>query len=590
MVSPAHDHSGPSTAPLQKLPSDGELLHTLIDNIPDAIYFKDRESRFVRVNRFKLKKIGAHCHDDVVGKTDFDFFSPEHARQAFDNEQSIIATGRPMVGIEEKETWPDRPDTWVSTTKMPFRNKNGEILGTFGVSRDITEIKKYRDALQDARDELEDRVKDRTVALREAKFRLEQNLEQLKFLNVTSYRLVQIVEIEKICSAIVSAFMARFPGSRSALCLRKKTSFGCVFANGFLALPEARVLCETALQQFQDHELAAPVMVADWRAAPYLNLQWPAEAAENPCWIAIPLVADNKTLAIVQLFAPSGGETVYYQEKILLSTLAAHAAASLSNAINFKELETKARLEGELEAARNIQQSLTPTAMPDIPHITIAGIYRPAYEVGGDYLDYFPCGDGSWAVMVADVCGKGVPAALLMTILRSVARVEARTHFSAKSLLCAINQAICFNIGERSFITALCLVINAQGTSMTYARAGHNKMLKLDPRERTIVPVESDGIALGIISDEGAFADFLDEVFIPLEPGKVFLAYTDGVSEAADARDEFYGLARLKESALHAGDGRTDRFLEEILSDLYGFVKEEQAHDDITMFAMTVGA
>ena len=281
---------------------------------------------------------------------------------------------------------------------------------------------------------------------------------------------------------------------------------------------------------------------------------------------------------------------MYHQEKTLLSTLAAHAAASLSNAIHFKELETKARLEGELEAARNIQQSLTPREMPDIPHVTIAGIYQPAYEVGGDYLDYFQCGDGSWAVMEADVCGKGVPAALLMTILRSVARVEARSRFSAKSLLCAINQAICFNIGERSFITALCLIINAQGTCMTYARAGHNKMLKLDPGERTIMPIESDGIALGIISEEAAFADSLEELSIPLEPGKVFLAYTDGVSEATDAGAGFYGLARLKESALNAGAGRADRLLDKILLDVHGFVKEEQAHDDITMFAMTVDA
>ena len=75
---------------------------------------------------------------------------------------SLLPVSR-LVGIEEKETWPDRPDTWVSTTKMPFRNKNGEILGTFGVSRDITEIKKYRDALQAAKGELEDRVKERTA-------------------------------------------------------------------------------------------------------------------------------------------------------------------------------------------------------------------------------------------------------------------------------------------------------------------------------------------------------------------------------------------------------------------------------------------
>jgi PAS domain S-box-containing protein len=172
-----------------KMPSDSELLHTLLDNMPDTIYFKDLKSRFLRVNDSWLKKVGIKSHDEVVGKTDFDFFTHEHARQAFNDEQNIINTGKPIVGIEEKETWPDRPDTWVSTTKMPFRNKKGETIGTFGLSRDITEIKKYRDALQVAKDELEDRVKERTAELSAAKSKLEQNLEQLKFLWQKYYHL-----------------------------------------------------------------------------------------------------------------------------------------------------------------------------------------------------------------------------------------------------------------------------------------------------------------------------------------------------------------------------------------------------------------
>ena len=80
-----------------------------------------------------------------MGKTDFDVFTLEHARQAFKDEQEIIRTGKPIVSIEEKETWPNRPDTWVSTTKMPFKDRKGKIVGTFGISRDITEVKKYRD-------------------------------------------------------------------------------------------------------------------------------------------------------------------------------------------------------------------------------------------------------------------------------------------------------------------------------------------------------------------------------------------------------------------------------------------------------------
>ena len=584
---PKTGKTGKTTAP--RPPTEGELLHTLLDNMPDAIYFKDLKSRFIRVNKYWVDKTGIKDPKSVLGKSDFDIFTLEHARQAFNDEMGVIRSGKPIVGIEEKETWPDKPDTWVSTTKMPFRNKEGETIGTFGVSRDITEIKQYRDALQKAKDELEERVKERTAELSEAKFKLEQNLEQLKFLNVTAYELAQIIEINEMFDAIGKAFRARFPFAQISICQRTKNGFSCVYAAGHLDSPEGRALSETALLPFLQKELSTQLFVENWSEASYLKLAWPRAIEEDPCWIALPLQADNKmTLAVVQLFVPSHGETVFRQEQTLLSTLAAHAAACLSNAIHYKELEVKARLEGELEAARNIQQSLTPHDKPSIPRLSCAGAYQPAYEVGGDYLDYFQCGDGSWAVIVADVCGKGVPAAMLMTVLRSIARVECRSNFTAKNLLTAVNESICRNINERSFITALCLVIKGDGSSMTYARAGHAKLLKMDAARETIVAIDSKGLALGIVPDAAEFASHLEETTIPLLAGESFLAYTDGVSEAYDEQKQLYGLARLMNMFKSFGGETADLMVEGILSDVKTFAHGKPPHDDITMFAMKV--
>jgi len=573
----------------QHLPSEGELLHAILDNMPDAIYFKDLKSRFLKVNKYWLQKAGHKNPAELKGKTDFDFFTLEHARQAFNDEQEVINSGKPIVGIEEKETWPDRPDTWVSTTKMPFLNKQGKVIGTFGISRDITEIKKYRDALQKAKNELEERVKERTAELSEAKFKLEQNLEQLKFLNVTAYALAQIIDINEMFDSIGSAFRARFPFAQISICQRTKNGFSCVYAAGLLDTPEVRALSETALTPFLQKELSEQLFVEDWSKEDHLKLAWPAGIEEDRCWIALPMQADNKmTLAIVQLFVPLHGETVFRQEQTLLSTLAAHAATCLSNAIHYKALEVKARLEGELEAARNIQQSLTPHDKPSIPRISLAGAYQPAYEVGGDYLDYFQCGDGSWAVIVADVCGKGVPAAMLMTILRSVARVECRSNFTAKKLLTAVNESICRNINERSFITALCLVIKSDGSSMTYARAGHLKLIKIDASRQTITAIDSKGLALGIVPDAAEFASLLEEAVIPLTAGECFLAYTDGVTEANNEQKQLYGLPRLMNLFKDLGSETADRMVEGILADVKLFTGSTPASDDITMFAMRV--
>jgi len=115
-----------------------ELLRHLMDSTADHIYFKDRESRFICINQAQTRWMKLASPDEAIGKTDFDFFADEHATDAFEDEQRIISTERPILGKEEKETWPDGSVTWVSTTKMPLLNDAGEIIGTFGISRDIT--------------------------------------------------------------------------------------------------------------------------------------------------------------------------------------------------------------------------------------------------------------------------------------------------------------------------------------------------------------------------------------------------------------------------------------------------------------------
>jgi PAS domain S-box-containing protein len=123
------------------------FLRTLMEMSPDHIYFKDRESRFLRMSKSQCSQFGCGELADMIGKTDFDFFTLEHAQAAYDDEQMIIKTGQTMIK-EEKETWSDRPDSWTYSIKMPLRDKKGDIVGTFGISRDISELRKTQEALR----------------------------------------------------------------------------------------------------------------------------------------------------------------------------------------------------------------------------------------------------------------------------------------------------------------------------------------------------------------------------------------------------------------------------------------------------------
>ena len=125
-------------------------MQTLMDYLPISIYFKDRASRFTRISKSQALRFGLSDFAQAIGKTDFDFFTTEHAQQAYEDEQAIIQTGQPLIK-EEKETWADRLDRWVSTIKMPMRDDEGNIIGTFGISTDISERKQAEEALAQER-------------------------------------------------------------------------------------------------------------------------------------------------------------------------------------------------------------------------------------------------------------------------------------------------------------------------------------------------------------------------------------------------------------------------------------------------------
>ena len=147
---------------MNTLPDAGYLLDQLLSSTLDSIYFKDLQSRFIAINQACAAKHGWASPSGVIGKSDHDMFSREHADKAYADEQRIIATGEPLFGIEERETWPDGRITWCSTTKMPLRDEDGSIIGIFGITRDITDRKeaelrngRYVELINTIKEELE---------------------------------------------------------------------------------------------------------------------------------------------------------------------------------------------------------------------------------------------------------------------------------------------------------------------------------------------------------------------------------------------------------------------------------------------------
>ncbi len=200
------------------------LMDAMMNNIPDHLYFKDLDSRFLRISKSNNKSFCISNSAEAIGKTDFDFFTSEHAQAAYLDEQEIIRSGNPLI-TEEKETWADRPDTWALSTKMPLRDKDGKIIGTFGISRDITDRKRFEDELLKAKEKAEASDRLKTAFIRNIRHEIltplngilgfgpmladpslssQEREEYLAMLNTSSNRLISTVNNIMDISLIVS--------------------------------------------------------------------------------------------------------------------------------------------------------------------------------------------------------------------------------------------------------------------------------------------------------------------------------------------------------------------------------------------------
>ncbi|MFC2138084.1 PAS domain-containing protein [Bacteroidota bacterium] len=173
------------------------LMDCMMDNIPDNIYFKDVDSKFLRISTNMLSLFNATSFDQVKGKSDFDFFSSEHAQQAFDDEQNIMKTRKPIIGLIEKETFDDGTENWVDTTKMPLLDREGNVIGTFGISRNVTQIKK-----------MEIQAHDQARKLEQSEEELKQNIEELQ---ATQDELIQKQNLLMWESSMFNTLMNNLP-------------------------------------------------------------------------------------------------------------------------------------------------------------------------------------------------------------------------------------------------------------------------------------------------------------------------------------------------------------------------------------------
>jgi serine phosphatase RsbU (regulator of sigma subunit) len=245
--------------------------------------------------------------------------------------------------------------------------------------------------------------------------------------------------------------------------------------------------------------------------------------------------------------------------------------------------------EKELEIAAQIQMRILPQQNPDIKGFDFFSYYEPCLEVGGDLYDFIPIDDSRCGVFVADVSGKGVPAAIIGSMFKGFIRSEAegKKGLSTSSTLISMNNFLCQQLPKGVFVTALYVIINPQDNTILISSAGHNPMLVYRHSTGEVECVNPSGIALGIFAGK-FFDDRMAEESLILEPGDRVIMYTDGLTEMMNKEEEMFGLQRLIDFVKEAPAQSSEDFVLSLITQLERFRGEEELQDDITIVTFRV--
>lgn len=509
---------------------DSSILRVLMDTSVDRIYFKDRESRFVRNNLTHARALGVDSPEQCVGKTDFDFFSREHAARAFADEQEIMRTGVPVIGKMERVVMLDGAQRWAQSTKMPWHDAAGNLIGTFGVSRDVTALKDAEEKLTEERNLL------RTIIDHLPSRLYVKDMESRYLLNNASHiALLGAKTQEDVAGRTTLDF---FPGER-----------------GRQALADDKQVLSTG-QSILNHEKSDFGEEGDVH------------------WSLVTKVPLHDT-----------------RDRLVGLVGISHDITRRKKAEN--ELRRRStEMETDLRMARQIQEAFLSRTYPVFPRgvaseastLRFAHRYIPNANLGGDFFDILQLSDTQCGVLVCDVMGHGVRAGLLTALIRGVVEEVGTRTTDPAHVLHEINQSlmpIIEHTGQPVFATVFFGVVDTAARTLAYGNAGHPAPLVVRAGGISRLAPENPEPAAGLLGDFK-----YSQQTCEFNPGDLFFGYTDGILEAGNRQGDMFGEEGLRR-VLNTHRGRSGSEISDLLlREVQTYSDQSDFDDDVCLVAI----
>jgi sigma-B regulation protein RsbU (phosphoserine phosphatase) len=412
--------------------------------------------------------------------------------------------------------------------------------------------------------------------LKEVNRRLDKKIQELNTVFEIGKELVSTLDTEKIVNLLGFSLMGEVMVQRCLILLEDKDQLHVRMSKGFKPATNFSAIHEPDMQSAL-RNLKSQVLVQDIADE---NLRdW---LQEQQLIVASPMYTQEKLRGMVFIGKKITGADFAPEELDFVATLGNTALISLENARLFGEALEKQRLEEELAIARQIQQRLLPKEPPKLSDIEIAALNLPTYSVGGDYFDYFAIDDHRYIVSIADVSGKGIPAALLMSNLQATLHAMIFAEMPLNHIVARINTLLYQNTTYDKFITGFIGILDLRDRTFTAVNAGHN-FPYLCHANGEMETLQKGGLLLGMIPNVAYEIETRH-----LQPGDWVFMFTDGISEAMNIKEEEFTEARIEE-VLRANLSGSAADMIRVMSDA---VKLHTAgapqSDDITMIAIKV--
>lgn len=270
-------------------------------------------------------------------------------------------------------------------------------------------------------------------------------------------------------------------------------------------------------------------------------------------------------------------------DKNAIESFSDYASVAMENAMLIKESIEKERLEKELDVARDVQYKILPSKTPEYEKLQISALFVPAFEVGGDYYDFFNVDDEHLGIVVADVSGKGISAAFVMAEIKGVFGSLTRVMLEPKDILVKANKILAQSLDSKTFVTAVYGVLNIKTGKFKFARCGHTPIIVI--RDGTSDRYTPPGMGLGL-DDTDKFESTLKQMEIQLKNNDILTLYTDGVPEAQNAQLKDFGYDKFESILIKNKESNTEGLCNKVMEQVTTYSKDNEQHDDITLVIM----